>query len=108
MCTLMLSLWHSDFLTCPVLHTQSENSACIVMQLCAAIWKWSITHETNVTNLGDWCKDKRGEESDKFYWVSRTSDCMLTHFQLFSEVCPAAYFSHICHTFPILILYIFA
>ncbi len=47
---------------------------------------WSITHETCITNLGDWCKNKQGEESDKFYWVSRPSDYMLTHFQLFSEV----------------------
>ncbi|KAL0041273.1 hypothetical protein WJX77_010658 [Trebouxia sp. C0004] len=56
------------------------------IKLCAAIWKWSITAETRVTNLGDWCKDKDGKEADKFYWVSRPSDYMLTHFQLFSEV----------------------
>lgn len=56
-------------------------------QVCAAVWKWSITQETGVTNLGDWCKDEKGEESDKFYWVSRPSDYMLTHFKLFSQVC---------------------
>ncbi len=58
----------------------------LCLQLCAAIWKWSITAETCITNLGDWCKDKEGEEADKFYWASRPSDYMLTHFQLFSEV----------------------
>ena len=58
-------------------------------QICAAIWEWSITHETRITNLGDWCKNKQGKEADKFYWVSRPSDYMLTHFQLFSEVSPS-------------------
>ena len=56
------------------------------VQVCAAIWKWSVTAETNITNLGDWCKDEKGDEPNKFYWVTRPSDYMLTHFQLFSEV----------------------
>lgn len=57
-------------------------------QVCAAIWKWSINNETMITNLGDWCKNQKGRwgQSDKFYWVSRPSDYMLTHFKLFSEV----------------------
>ena len=57
-------------------------------QVCAAIWKWSINNETMITNLGDWCKNQKGSrgQSDKFYWVSRPSDYMLTHFKLFSEV----------------------
>lgn len=56
------------------------------LQVCAAIWKWSVTEETNITNLGDWCKDQKGDEPNRFYWVTRPSDYMLTHFQLFSEV----------------------
>lgn len=57
-------------------------------QVCAAMWKWTVNHDTNVTNLGDYCKNQRGRkgDSDKFYWVSRPSDYMLTHFKLFSEV----------------------
>lgn len=56
------------------------------IKVCAAIWKWSVTAETNITNLGDWCKEQMGDEPNRFYWVTRPSDYMLTHFQLFSEV----------------------
>ena len=57
-----------------------------VIQVCAAIWEWSVTHETFITNLGDWCKTDESKASDHLYWVSRTSDYMLCHFQIFSEV----------------------
>ncbi|KAL3134950.1 hypothetical protein ABBQ32_007910 [Trebouxia sp. C0010 RCD-2024] len=58
------------------------------IKVCAAIWEWSINDETLVTNLGDWCKSQKGAggHADKFYWVSRPSDYMLTHFKLFSEI----------------------
>ena len=60
------------------------------MQICAALWKYCINQETFVTNLGDWCLTKTGLQANapdnKYHFVSRASDYMLTHFKLFSEV----------------------
>ncbi len=64
--------------------------ACDVMQVCAALWKWCINKDTFITNLGDWCLTSTGLQanapSNKYNFVSRASDYMLTHFKLFSEV----------------------
>ncbi len=61
-----------------------------VMQVCAALWNWCINKDTFITNLGDWCLTSTGLQanapSNKYNFVSRASDYMLTHFKLFSEV----------------------
>ena len=60
------------------------------MQICASLWKWCINKDTFITNLGDWCLTSTGLQanapSNKYNFVSRASDYMLTHFKLFSEV----------------------
>ena len=64
--------------------------ACDMMQICASLWKWCINKDTFITNLGDWCLTSTGLQanapSNKYNFVSRASDYMLTHFKLFSEV----------------------
>ncbi|DBA92104.1 TPA: hypothetical protein ACH3X1_015830 [Trebouxia sp. C0004] len=58
-------------------------------KVCAALWKWCINKDTFITNLGDWCLTSTGLQanapSNKYHFVSRASDYMLTHFKLFSE-----------------------
>ena len=74
-----------------------KNALSADLQVCGAIYKWTVNSETNVTDLGDWCKNQRGRKGDpdKFYWVSRPSDYMLTHFKLFSKV-GCGQHSHMC------------
>ena len=78
-----------------------KSICCLFLQICAAQWKWCINKDTFITNLGDWCLTGTGLQADapsnKYHFVSRASDYMLTHFQLFSEVscfsvasCPTA------------------
>ncbi|KAL3157183.1 hypothetical protein ABBQ38_001422 [Trebouxia sp. C0009 RCD-2024] len=59
------------------------------LKICAALWTWCINKDTFITNLGDWCMTGTGLQANapcnKYHFVSRASDYMLTHFQLFSE-----------------------
>lgn len=70
--------------------TFQDSHLMSALQICAALWEWCINQETFVTNLGDWCLTGTGLQAsapgNKFHYVSRASDYMLTHFKLFSEV----------------------
>ena len=69
--------------------TQTSSS---FVQICAALHKWCINHDTSITNLGDWCLTGVGLQeinpSIPYNNVTRVSDYMLTHFLLFSQVGP--------------------
>lgn len=66
---------------------QSSSS---FVQICAALQKWCINHDTFITNLGDWCLTGVGLQqihpNIPYNNVTRVSDYMLTHFLLFSQV----------------------